>query len=188
MILKNRTLFIPAIIFSLICNIYLLSIYIEQSNLLEKSYTRQISCNDKYDLLFNSVSRSLIEKYAIEGTFFENGIVIIPKSKLVYRLNNQNCNACIENVSDLLRNNSSYLRDNIIIIGDFFNNAEMQYYKKEYFPAIINLKTKNKLDKTDVSYFFTLDSENRIRNVFIPDKNFPALTDLYLKNVLKCQK
>ena len=75
-----------------------------------------------------------------------------------------------------------------MVIGNFINDKEKQFYEKEYFPFIIGLNTKknvNNLDKVEVSYFFTLDAVNRIRNVFIPNKNFPDLTITYLKTILK---
>ncbi len=184
-------LFCFTIAICLIFNLILLIIYIEKRNLLNKSYSQIISCNSKYDLLLNSETQNLVLRYTIEGSVFEDYEGLSSKFKLFYKFNNRSCSACIENVSNLLKSNYQYYADNnTIVIGNFINYKEKQFYEKEYFPVIIDLHNKgkeNNLDKACISYFFTLDSEKRIRNVFIPDKNFPILTDIYLKNIFKCQ-
>lgn len=189
MILISKKLFIFSTSICIIFNIILLCIYIEKRSLLEISYRQIIFCNSKYDLLLNSVKQNIVLKYSIEGSIPENVEDSIPKSKLYFRLNNRSCSACIENVSNLLRSNPLYLKkNNIVVIGNFINDKEKRFYEKEYFPFIIGLNTKknvNNLDKAEVSYFFTIDTINRMRNVFIPNKNFPDLTITYLKTILK---
>jgi len=174
----------------LFINVVLLSINIERRVLIEKSYEQINSCNEKHNELLNSLKESLVLKYKIEGSHFESDESIASEIKLYYKLNNKSCGGCVENVSHLLGSNPQYYKSNkIVVLCDFINYNEKQFYKKEYFPVIVDFKTKtkNSLDKSYISYFFTLDSEKRMRNVFIPDKNFPFLTLLYLENVLKSE-
>lgn len=141
--------------------------------------------------VFELYMKQLIQESIISNCNFinNNSIELLNQSQineptLVYRYSALGCNECIEYGNKKLeayfknyKNNKSIL----FVISDYvpkFNN-EIQYTN------YLDLQ-KNKLDipiEDSNIPFYCILYNNCVSHIFIPDKNYPEYTDLYLQEI-----
>ncbi|MFV0506587.1 MAG: hypothetical protein ACK5L5_07750 [Bacteroidales bacterium] len=75
-------------------------------------------------------------------------------------------------------------KENILILGNYRNNRIFYRTMEEYNIDYPNIYNTNSLDipaeTIDYPYFFILDKDLKISNVFVPDKGLPNITIEYL--------
>ena len=86
------------------------------------------------------------------------------------------------NYSDSIKN------DNIIFLGHYENNKNLNMIKKQI--GIKDIATYNcsymstPMEELSSPYYFIVDSTLIMSDIFVPDKSFPSLTNHYL-NMIK---
>ncbi|MBZ4676472.1 MAG: hypothetical protein JG782_1091 [Anaerophaga sp.] len=107
---------------------------------------------------------------------------------LVCRFSKMHCASCVDFVIQLLQNwTDSIGKEKILFLGNHRNN---RIFKRE-IPLygiqdmnVYNTYTFNiPVEELGFPYYFILDSNLQISNVFIPDKATPNITNLYLKKI-----
>jgi uncharacterized protein YsxB (DUF464 family) len=175
-------------------------LYIQKYIKHEKKF---IELKVKYDIIKNqnsmltkSCESSIVAKILNEGLIIESELFdkVQLNSHLLIRLNTKSCQMCIESILSSLEGLSPSYSDKILILGTFETKTQYKYYKQKHLKTyqVIDIEKEylfdNYLEKNRIPYFFTIDKNKRISNLFIPDKNFPALTNTYLKTILPCIK
>ena len=104
--------------------------------------------------------------------------------KFFFRYNKLSCRACLESTISILKEATRDNNNELALIGDFINCNEQEYINRKLNGRvkIFEVKTSNDLliDKFHFSYFFTINEDDVINRVFIPDKNSPNVTIDYL--------
>lgn len=182
------------IAFLILFNVLFLLKTIKQNNTIKQLAHQCKVYKESFKLLQKSVEYGTIMKTRNEGDSIKNLMLDSNnlKSHLILRLNTKSCQPCIQSILASLNKVDTVYSTNIVIIGSFNTKTEYKYYKQNLLNKfqVIDLGQEYLLDspleKKSIPYFFTIDENKRIRNLFIPDKNFMFLTDTYLKNILQC--
>ncbi len=126
----------------------------------------------------------------IEGCIIDSLFEGINKKRFVlyYRYNTMSCQVCLESTISIVKKISinSNFYDKIAIVGNFTSYNELEILNREFDGKIqIYMQQIDKtydlsIEKLYYSYFFLIDENNRIKDVFIPNKNFIGLTRKYL--------
>ena len=109
---------------------------------------------------------------------------------LVCRFSKTHCASCVNFAIQILQNwTDSIGRENILFLGNHRNN---RIFKREIpLYGIRDMRVFNSytfnipVEELGFPYYFILDRNLQISNVFIPDKATPNITTNYLENVNK---
>lgn len=180
----------------LLLNVLFIQNYIKHKKELAKFKVKFDIIKNQNSMLIKSYELSIVSKILNDGLIIDSELFkkVQLNSHLLIRLNTKSCEMCIESILSTLDELSPSYSDKILIIGTFETKTEYKYYKQKYLKAyqVIDIENEylfdNYLEKNRIPYFFTIDKKNRISNLFIPDKNFPFLTNIYLKTILPCVK
>ena len=152
--MKMKYIIIPTIVFNLVC----LSIFISRQ--YKKYHTRK----SNYIHYIETIKAKIIKE--IENTPFYTStdpeINISAKNILVFHFSMEACQPCLEEISETIR-----LRKN------FLGKQITTSLKKEKIP----------LSKYTTPLLFTIDSNNTVQNIFIPDKDNTESLRNYLKKI-----
>lgn len=192
--IKNKYLFYVIILILILVNILIIVKYFNKGDALEKAIESNKSIKEQYKLLSKSMDYMVAITVQTEGKIINTSVIdsMDLDSKVILRLDTKSCQPCINKIQYSLHKVKDKIRNKIIIIGTFTTKSEYEYYKLNFFKEfiVIDLEdvilTNNVIEKNKQPYFFTIDNNNKIRNVFVPDKNFLFLTDTYLKNITAC--
>lgn len=104
---------------------------------------------------------------------------------LVYRFSEYNCASCVNSALKIYKKwEPSFAKENTIILGAYKNNKVFKRTIKAYeikHSTVYNTPSfKMFAEELDYPYFFLLDNQGTISNVFVPDKATPDITDEYL--------
>lgn len=175
-------------------NIFLLFRLKKQSEDLEKINTRCDAIQKQYDVFSESIISRMIIGIKNDGITVESDLlnkIDLRDSVLYLRFNSGQCQACTSSILNSMSILSEDSQRRIVILGTFNTKTEFLHYKCNLLKNNLLIEIEyeisgvSHLEKSKMSYFFTIDEKNKMRNIFIPDKNFSFLTDLYLQNVLK---
>ncbi len=106
---------------------------------------------------------------------------------LIFRFSGEMCNSCLDSWINMIKTNFADFAENkrILLIGIHLNpRVKESYYGKQmlsYKEGDFGLP----LEKTDIPFFFVIDKERVSKMVFVPNLDYPGLTEMYLKNVKK---
>ena len=115
------------------------------------------------------------------------------KNKLVLRYNESNCRLCVDSEIDILIKNASLFTDEVCVVATYnkfrgiivdkrkFVNNGLNNIKIYWVSSNLNIP----LEKQNIPYYFYLNSNLTLNNVFIPMKEYPKLSQTYLKFALK---
>jgi len=159
------------------------------------------SIAEKNEIILNQVPKSysqnfnllLTDKGHLEVDGIENLDVILyrllskKKAILVYRYSDHHCGECIDFGMIKLHKLSEEM-DNIIILASYDNDREMKISHRKYNSNIPICNVREgyielKAEKMSVPYFFMVDSNMQISNVFIPEKTIPSMTTKYFNAI-----
>jgi len=115
------------------------------------------------------------------------------KNKLVLRYNESNCRLCVDSEIDILIKNASLISDEVCIVATYSKFRGIVVDKRKFDKnKLKNIKIywvssnlKLPLEKQNIPYYFYLNSNLTLGNVFIPMKERPKLSQIYLKFALK---
>ena len=107
---------------------------------------------------------------------------------LVYRYADINCHVCIESEIETIQKNFIGKEDHILLLCSYRTERDFSIFKKLNklkFPAfrIPYDALKWSIEKQSNPYCFVLHPDLKVSDVFIPDKSFPVLNDLYLQGI-----
>lgn len=190
---RNYFLYIIIVLLILV-NILIIGRHLKQVEALKKSIKNCASIKEQYQILSRSIDYRVANTVQSEGRIINNAKLdsIDLASKIFLRLNTNGCQACINKIQRSLNKLNEKLKGRIVVIGSFTSKTEYEYYKLNLFKSYIVIDLEDKclinsvVEKHYQPYFFTIDGNNKIRDVFIPDKIFLFLTDTYLKNIEEC--
>ncbi len=164
------------------------------SNMLSVFYIIQFQTNNKKSNC-NDMYKQFIKFKTIELNLNDTKMECFSKLKkdnkspLVFYFTMRSCRICIEQCLTILNNyNDSIKKTNVIAIC-FFENSNMQKYFQKEYPNIQILKGNDfnieitQLLEVDVPLFFMINDSGKAFNTFVPDKNSPNLTKVYLNNL-----
>ncbi len=114
------------------------------------------------------------------------------KNKLVLRYNESNCRLCVDSEIDILIKNVSLITNEICIVATYNKFRGIVVDKRRFVKnGLKNVKIywvssnlKIPIEKQNVPYYFYLNSNLTLSNVFIPMKEYPELSQTYLKFAL----
>jgi hypothetical protein len=115
------------------------------------------------------------------------------KNKLVFRYSQSNCRLCIDSEIDLLIKNSTLITNEICVVASYDRFRGVIVDKRKFVQnGLKNVKIywaqRNiniPVEKENVPYYFYLNSDFTLSNIFIPIKEYPKLSQGYLKFTLK---
>jgi len=168
--------------------------YFKRSNKLKQAIENYLSIKEQYKLLSESMDYMVAITVQSEGKVINTEVLdsVGLASKIILRFDTKSCQTCINKIQYSLNKVKNKIKNKIIIVGSFTTKSEYEYYKMNLFKefVVIDLEekslTNNVIEKNKQPYFFSIDDNNKIRNIFVPDKNFLFLTDTYLKNITAC--
>ena len=103
--------------------------------------------------------------------------------KIVLRFTELNCSTCIDEDIELLNKYVNEIgQSNLIIFSTFKNLRSLLSFKENHKLKIqiFNIEElKLPIEQANVPYFFWLDSTLTVSNVFIPQKEFPELSEIF---------
>lgn len=112
------------------------------------------------------------------------------KQLLVYRFSKNHCESCVVASMELLQKwTDSIGRKNILILGDYGNNKIFRKTMESYgitHPNIYNTPPFNiPAENMGFPYFFILNKNLDVLNVFVPNKGIPEITNEFLNKMQK---
>jgi len=109
---------------------------------------------------------------------------------LVCRFSERHCESCVKLSILAIQNHLNTIgKDNVLFLGMHRNNRIFIQEKTHY--NIQNMNVYNTaifdipVEKLNFPYYFILNSDMTITNVFVPDKATFSITDTYLKMITK---
>ncbi|MEN6456631.1 MAG: hypothetical protein ABFD10_20435 [Prolixibacteraceae bacterium] len=185
----NRKILIPIIIILLFSFDVFLGLRTVMQNAKINDLRQIVKENKKQqkELIKSFIYQKQVES-SYEGTLIEGRLLdtINFDGSLILRLNTKGCQKCIEDIFLSMNKFKGKLICKVIIIGTFETKTEFKYYTKKVLKDwhVINLEKEylmdNQLEYDATLFFFTIDESKKIRDLFVPNKNFPVLTDAYL--------
>lgn len=120
---------------------------------------------------------------------------IITKRSIVLKYSVLNCGECVDSEFKVLEKNNLNFSDEIIILThyDRIRGLITAYRKLEKMGLTKKIKLfmipDNELgvplDKYNTPYYFTIDENYQLNNIFIPDKDNSELSEFYLKSSIR---
>lgn len=161
-----------------ICNIVLFyTLRNSQFKTIENDYIRQLIVEKEYKnyILYESLDKSIVDTYAYWGNDNEGDFHIDKLSncpKLILRYSMKMCKPCLDDIMSAIQEvfpNYKY-NDNII-----FSCRDLEVYlKKSYFGKInltFDFQEKLPIEKHQLPYFFILDHDLRLKNLYVVFKD-----------------
>lgn len=105
----------------------------------------------------------------------------------ILRYTDRYCNQCYENLLKLLKLSFDSTA-NIIILNSHRSNRDFKIFKKENKIVYKNILVQYnvfdwEIEKYETPYFFIINSNKTINNIFIPDINYPHQTQKYFTGI-----
>lgn len=118
----------------------------------------------------------------------QNLFNLIDTNKLILFVSDKHCEICIEAQLECILKNKNSNPDNIIILLQTFSNRNVEIFKRKNNLKYTVLGSDEGIYKflPDLyePYFFILNiPTKRIQSMFIPDKNDPNTTQVYLNSI-----
>lgn len=113
------------------------------------------------------------------------------EDKVVFKFSLTNCSSCIQHSFSSVRKLMGKLpKDKIIIVADNSNRRELQALVNSLSLSLPVYLTEDTvfhsiLEKENVPFFFIIGKDLRMKDLFIPMKELPDLSDLYYRIIWK---
>ena len=105
--------------------------------------------------------------------------------KLFFRFKETDCDACVQSSLRLIEETTAHMpRSEIVILSGYKNARQFYAYAEQQLISVYNADNlPTVLDEQEQPYFFVMDSNLRMQNVFIPTKEDVNYTADYLNCV-----
>lgn len=112
----------------------------------------------------------------------------LPKSVLVFYFSESYCSKCVEKELRLLEEHCDDIKTEIIVLAAFHDYRTLEVFKqtvKLEFPVyfIVRDNFDWELNMYGKPYYFVLDSNMKVSNIFLSDELYPDLSIRYLDNM-----
>ncbi len=117
-------------------------------------------------------NRSLVEDYR--------------KPILIFRVTDNNCVVCVDSVLHQLMSFSDDVLTKVVILTSNKTMRELRLFTKSIPKSIKTLRlldnsmSKVRIERINIPYFFVLQSNHIMSNIYIPDKQYPKGTNDYV--------
>lgn len=202
--MKNK-IYIVIIIFLLLVNIFSLwnNKQSNKDNKFLKNYIERKNSRDS--VLLNSIMRENIRLTKYASFKIDKNLELVNEKqdslslckipfndkKMVFRYNEFACSDCIHKEFSVLKKYEEAIgKDNIVIFASYHSIKDLYINKRvnRLDMDVYNLKLgtlDNEMDKYNIPYIFVYDKNYNVSNLFIPNKDSPKMTEIYLKNIVK---
>ena len=109
---------------------------------------------------------------------------------VILRISDQNCSVCVDAELEELENLQKKLTEKqVVVLASFENKRELRILTegvKKLGVPIFSIrfdKVHLPIEEVNIPYYFMLDSDWSVSNVFIPKKSFPDLTNTYFNAI-----
>jgi len=113
---------------------------------------------------------------------------VLDRTKLVLRYSELNCQSCLDAVLTQIQSNSNFSNENTLLLAYYKNPAYLYQFKRMNrlrLPVYSINKTGLPPDTLNIPYFYLLDKDLRVSNVFIPEEGDTAAVADYLRFAAK---
>jgi len=119
---------------------------------------------------------------------------IFKKNSIILRYSELNCKDCINAEINALVENKEKLKADIVLLAYYKNKRDLFVFYKDFQKKGLDdikmylLPDKGlniPIDKLNMPFYFSTDSTLTMTNFFIPQKDKPELSKVYLNNILK---
>ena len=187
--MKNKQYYYFSIITLIIGLIFTFIFYLRRNHefIIEKK-----SCTNRTSILYDEIKRQkqnieleLNNNYYIIDDFFlfdRNGgkhsfFDVVKGFSIILRKTDFSCNDCFEEITNIIQDNSIINKSNILVILPFEEESELVFYSNQYrlqdFRVFGSSKTclSNLLDNGNETYFFTINNDHVLKDLFIANIN-----------------
>lgn len=196
--MKNNVIIAISVAILLLSNIFSLrknhyyakALYYKDSLIMNQNFMEQklqyIESNLFSNIKYQNVNISNIQ------AFYNNKSakpILKPNQKyaVVYRYHDTGCEACINfGITKFKKIAEEIGTNNVMIFVKTSSTRTLQIDQNTYdihTPMFMVDSLPIVLDQLNIPYFFILDSNMNINNLFIPDKSIPGFTDKYSKEI-----
>jgi hypothetical protein len=165
---------------------------IQRQLVVDSDELNLLKVNFNYSFTNNNILLSdvVMKDFANNMVLLKNKFKPTQKYFLICRFSEYQCESCIKSaISILYRFSNSIGMDNVILLGTYQNNRIFNQQKATYdihdFQVYNTASVNLPIDKVNYPYYFILDNELRVSDVFMPDKAIPTLTREYLLLITK---
>lgn len=115
-------------------------------------------------------------------------------NSLVLRISELNCGECVDAEIKALLDNKDKIKKDVVLIAYYQNPRDLFVFYKEFQKkGLTNIKMylapekglAISIDKLNMPYYFCVDSNLIMTNFFIPQKEKPKLSQVYLNHTFK---
>lgn len=125
-------------------------------------------------------SKLLLQKEKGEKVAFSK---VVKKQVLVFRYSELNCQSCVDAMLTQLQKNKKFNNSNTLLLA-WYNNPSYLYQFKRMNRLNLNVfsikTTSLPPDTLNIPYFYLLDKDLKVSNVFIPEEGDTASVASYL--------
>jgi len=169
----------------------------EEGNSLDKAYQELVvqldslavyQYNFELDAQFTGTRIENLECQTEDGRQVRLSDMVENGPVLVYRYADINCNVCIEAEIEVLHKNFKGQEDRVLLLCSYQLDRDFLIFKKINkirfpFCRIPKDALKWGVEKPNNPYCFVLHPDLKVSNVFVPDKSFPNMNELYLQGI-----
>ena len=106
------------------------------------------------------------------------------KQKLVFKFSYLNCNVCVDSGLVYIKKFAmKYGQNSVLVISSRGTPRTTAHLKSNFKIENIFNSEDSSFEKLDFPYFFILDRNFHAKNIFIPNKYFPELTNEYIETI-----
>ena len=189
-----RNIFIVTVIVILFVliffNIFIFrSLRVKNANLVINLYSAEHKTEELKGMLsnyFKFEGKVILENniFTESDELLEIDSIFIKSPLIVFRFSKLNCTDCIVESINIIKSFLSNKRIKYIFISDYNNKRELGNFKRlnNIHEDVHNCNILIN-EEPSLPYFFILDSNLKVSDIFFPNDDFPELTNLYLKEI-----
>lgn len=158
---------------------------LQESNNYQLNYQRNIMYFQLYSE-GTKLNHLLLLKNEKADSLLINTITGSPK--LVLRYSELNCQSCVDAMLTQIQSNSNISNENILLLAYYKNPAYLYQFKRMnqlQLPVYSIKNTGLPPDTLNLPYFYLLDKDLRVSNVYIPEEGDTAAVADYLRFAAK---
>jgi hypothetical protein len=122
-------------------------------------------------------------KFSISDSVISN--LHLSKPLLILRIHSEDCNTCIAQSLKVLEIKANQLKYNVAVFADFPSENAVKHEFSVRYPIFIIGKNKIDIDKKAgaSAYYFVLEKNNHLRDIFMPQSGRMNLFEEYLNTL-----
>lgn len=161
---------------------------IEVQSLKEKLLYSEMTLGS-YDATIAELKNSILNHFEYENEIIPVDVlnsVLEDRPLLVLRFEEVQCSDCVDQQIAFLKEMPEEIRVKIVLFGNYQRDRTMKIFKdinKIEFPVYNLDLSPSSFQNMHVPFYFTIDEDNVVSDVFVPIVDFPELTKKYLESI-----